>query len=33
MAEPGIDGLFIGRAAWQADDYLAIMRLVAGRAG
>ena len=30
IAEPGIDGLFVGRAAWQADGYIEIMRLAAG---
>jgi triosephosphate isomerase len=29
IAEPGIDGLFVGRSAWQADGYLEIMRLAA----
>jgi triosephosphate isomerase len=28
--EPHIDGLFIGRAAWQADGYLGIVEAVAG---
>jgi triosephosphate isomerase len=30
IAEPGIDGLFIGRSAWQAEGYVEIMRLAAG---
>lgn len=29
VVEPGIDGLFIGRSAWQADGYLQILRLAA----
>lgn len=29
IVEPGIDGLFIGRSAWQADGYVEIMRLAA----
>lgn len=29
IVEPGIDGLFIGRSAWQAEGYIKIMRLVA----
>ena len=29
-AEPEIDGLFVGRAAWQADGLLALARQVAG---
>ena len=29
IVEPGIDGLFIGRSAWQAEGYVEIMRLVA----
>ena len=28
-AEPGVDGLFIGRSAWQADGYVEIMRKAA----
>jgi triosephosphate isomerase len=29
IVEPGIDGLFVGRSAWQADGYVEIMRLAA----
>ena len=29
IAMPHVDGLFIGRAAWQADDYVDILKLVA----
>ncbi len=29
VIEPGIDGLFIGRSAWQVDSYLEIIRLAA----
>ncbi len=28
-AQPDIDGLFIGRAAWQAEDYIAILGIAA----
>ncbi len=28
-AEPGIDGLFVGRSAWTAEGYIEIMRLAA----
>ena len=27
---PGVDGLFVGRAAWHHEDYLALLGLVAG---
>lgn len=30
IAEPGIDGLFVGRSAWQAEGLVEIMLLVAG---
>lgn len=29
ISEPGIDGLFIGRAAWEVEGYLDIMRIAA----
>jgi triosephosphate isomerase len=29
IAEPDVDGLFIGRSAWHADGYVEIMRLAA----
>lgn len=29
MAESGIDGLFVGRSAWQAEGYIEIMRRAA----
>ncbi len=29
IVEPGIDGLFIGRAAWEVEGYLDIMRIAA----
>ncbi|MEQ1943770.1 triose-phosphate isomerase [Mesorhizobium sp. VNQ89] len=29
IVEPGIDGLFIGRAAWDVEGYLDIMRIAA----
>jgi hypothetical protein len=28
VAEPDIDGLFIGRSAWQAENYITIPQLV-----
>lgn len=27
---PGVDGLFVGRAAWHHEEYLALLELVAG---
>jgi triosephosphate isomerase len=29
IRQPHVDRLFVGRAAWQADDYIGILRLVA----
>jgi triosephosphate isomerase len=28
VAQPHVDGLFIGRSAWQAENYIAILQLV-----
>jgi len=30
-AQPYIDGLFIGRSAWQAENYIAILQLATKR--
>ncbi len=30
IAEPGIDGLFVGRAAWHAEGFVEILRLAGG---
>ena len=30
-AQPFIDGLFIGRSAWQAENYIAILQLATKR--
>jgi L-erythrulose 1-phosphate isomerase len=32
-AQPNIDGLFIGRAAWQAEDYLGVVKTVMNSLG
>ncbi|MBZ9676289.1 triose-phosphate isomerase [Mesorhizobium sp. ES1-1] len=33
IAQPGVDGLFIGRAAWDVSDYIRILTIVAATVG
>ena len=32
LSQPGVDGLFIGRAAWKAEDFIAIIHSIEVRA-
>jgi hypothetical protein len=32
LSQPGVDGLLIGRAAWKAEDFVAIIHSIEVRA-